>query len=195
MVKELNIELIEKEYESFTVESNSYINSYAELVNYFRNIDTIEKHHLVISSHFVYGWMPTIINLKQDNLTEVLRLLNQAKKGILLSPDEIAILKDCINNSMVGLSKLLHFIHPDTYAIWDSRIFKFLTGKKSTYGIDKPAAYLKYLQELKIIAENPAFDRIHAELQEHYKYPISKLRAIEVVIFQSKTELAHFENI
>jgi len=188
-MKKLTFELIKKEYEFFEIVDNSYINSYSEFIEYFKNIEIIEKHHLIISSHFVYGWMPTIINLRLENLNEVLNLLNQAKKGVLLSPPEMEILKNCINNSIVGLSKLLHFIRPDTYAIWDSRIFKFLTNKKSTYGINDPSAYLKYLQDLKIITDHDEFEQIHSAIQQGYKYPISKLRAIEVVIFQSKTDL------
>ena len=188
-MKELNLELVKKELEYFAVDNNSYIDSYTEFIKYFQQIKMIEKHHLIISSHFVYGWMPTIISLNQDNLHEVLRLLNQVKQGHLLTANELALLKNCINNSMVGLSKLLHFIRPDTYAIWDSRIFKFLTGKKSTYGINKPTAYLKYLQDLKKITDQKEFDQFFQEIQKSFQYPISKFRAIEIVMFQSKTDI------
>tara|TARA_Y100000815_G_C13117776_1_gene415642 strand:+ start:88 stop:672 length:585 start_codon:yes stop_codon:yes gene_type:complete len=191
-MKELNLELIQKELKYFAVDNNSYIDSYTEFIKYFQQINTIEKHHLIISGHFVYGWMPTIISLNQDNLPEVLRLLNQVKQGHLLTANELALLKNCINNSMVGLSKLLHFIRPDLYAIWDSRIFKFLTGKKSTYGINKPTAYLKYLQDLKKITDQKEFDKFFQEIQKSFQYPISKFRAIEIVMFQSKTD---FEKI
>jgi len=188
-MKELNLELIKKELEYFAVDNNSYIDSYTEFIEYFQQINTIEKHHLIISSHFVYGWMPTIITLNQDNLPEVLKLLNQVKQGQLLTANELAILKNCINNSMVGLSKLLHFIRPDIYAIWDSRIFKFLTGKKSTYGINKPTAYLKYLLDIKKITDQKEFHQLFQEIQENFNYPISKFRAIELVMFQSKTDI------
>ncbi len=189
MMKELNLELIKKELKDFSVDINSYINTYPEFIKYFQKIPTIEKHHLIISSHFVYGWMPTIISLNQDDLPQVLRLLNQVKQGNLLAAPELAILKKCINNSMVGLSKLLHFIRPDVYAIWDSRIFKFLSGKKSTYGIDKPTAYLKYLQDLKKITDQKEFDQFYQEIQKNFNYPISKLRAMEIVLFQSKKDI------
>jgi len=188
-MKELNLELVKKEMEYFVFDNNSYIDSYTEFIKYFQQINKIEKHHLIISSHFVYGWMPTIISLNQDNLHEVLRLLNQVKQGHLLTANELALLKNCINNSMVGLSKLLHFIRPDIYAIWDSRIFKFLTGKKSTYGINKPTAYLKYLQDLKNITDQKEFDKFFQEIQKSFQYPISKFRAIEIVMFQSKTDI------
>lgn len=188
-MKELNLELVKQELKYFAVDNNSYIDSYTEFIAYFKQIDTIEKHHLIISSHFVYGWMPTIISLNQDNLSDVLKLLNKVKKGYILEVKELAILKKCINNSLVGLSKLLHFIRPDKYAIWDSRILKFLTGKKGTYGIDKPILYLNYLQDLQKITDQKEFDHLFQEIQKNFHYPISKLRAVEFVMFQSKTDL------
>ena len=188
MMKELNLELIKRELEDFSIENNSYIDSYIEFIEYFQQLDSIKKHHLIISSHFVYGWMPTIISLNQNNLTEVLMLLNQVKQGHLLNENELSTLKKCINNSLVGLSKLLHFIRPDMYAIWDSRIFKFLTGKKSTYGIDKPILYLKYLKDLKKITDQKEFDQLFQEIKKCFPYQISKFRALEIVMFQSKTD-------
>jgi hypothetical protein len=186
-MKELNLELIKEEVNDFSVVNNSYIHTYSEFIQYFEQIKTIEKHHLIISSHFVYGWMPTIISLNLNDLPEVLKLLNQVKQqGHLLKQNEITVLKSCINNSLVGLSKLLHFIRPDIYAIWDSRIFKFLTGKKSTYGINNSSAYLKYLQDLKRITERKEFDDIFPVIQNCFHYRISKLRAVEIVMFQSK---------
>ena len=115
---------------------DSYIKTYPEFIQYFKNISNISKHNLVISSHFVYGWMPTIIELKfQDMEGGVLKSLNNAKNGAMLTVGELELLKSTINNSLVGLSKLLHFINPADYAIWDSRIYRYTTDKKSSYGI------------------------------------------------------------
>jgi len=138
-------EIIKQDTEKLSIStSDSYIKAYPEFIQYFQELDSIEKHQLIISSHFVYGWMPTIITLNITQIDEVLLLLNRAKNGEELTVKELGILKGCINNSMVGLSKLLHFINPEKYAIWDSRIFRYLTGKKSQYGIDRPELYLEY---------------------------------------------------
>ena len=40
---------------------DSYIKTYPEFIQFFKNIHSISKHDLVISSHFVYGWMPAVI--------------------------------------------------------------------------------------------------------------------------------------
>lgn len=192
-MEELSIELIRREFENFKFQYNSYIITYQEFIKYFEEIDIIEKHHLIISCHFVYGWMPTILSLNDSDLTQVLELLNQAKKGRLLSLDELSILKKYINNSLVGLSKLLHFIHPEIYAMWDSRIFRFLTGKNSTYGIGRPSAYLEYLQGIRSIIEQKEFDQYYQKIQKKFPYSISKMRAVEIVIFQSKQRLNRIE--
>ena len=51
---------------------DSYIKTYPEFIQFFKNINSISKYDLVISSHFVYGWMPTIIELKFQDIEEVL---------------------------------------------------------------------------------------------------------------------------
>jgi hypothetical protein len=106
---------------------DSYIKTYPEFICFFKNINIISKHDLVISSHFVYGWMPTIIELKFQHMEDVLKFLNKAKNGNILTIVELELLKSSINNSLVGLSKLLHFINPIDYAIWDSRIYRYTT--------------------------------------------------------------------
>lgn len=124
-LKNLNFATIRKDSENIIrSDYDSYLETYPEFIQYFRNIDRIERHHLIISSHFIYGWMPTILNIDLKSINEVLRLLNEVKSGKLLTVEELMILKKCINNSLVGLSKLLHFINPRSYAIWDSRIFR-----------------------------------------------------------------------
>ena len=124
-MKNLSFENLKKDVETFILtENDSYVDSYSEFINYFKNIDWIEKHNLVIASHFVYGWMPTIIQLDTKNVDEVLSALNAVKAGHSVTESQLEIIKKCINNSMVGTSKLLHFINPNLYAIWDSRIFR-----------------------------------------------------------------------
>jgi hypothetical protein len=185
-LKNLNFETILKDAEKFVLtENDSYIRTYPEFLKYFANIDQIKEHHLVIASHFVYGWMPTIIQLNLEQKDKVLFLLNAAKNGHILDKSELKILKNSINNSLVGLSKLLHFINPKDYAIWDSRIFRYLTEKKSSYGIDKPEHYLEYLNGLKIIAEHKYYGKLHDIIARNFDYEIYPNRAIEITMFET----------
>tara|TARA_R110002096_G_scaffold394203_1_gene589480 strand:- start:1366 stop:1971 length:606 start_codon:yes stop_codon:yes gene_type:complete len=187
-LKNLNFETILKDAEKFTLtENDSYIQTYPEFLNYFRNIDAgdINEHNLIIASHFVYGWMPTIIHLNLEQKGKVLFLLNAVKSGHILDTTELEILKFSINNSLVGLSKLLHFINPKDYAIWDSRIFRYLTEKKSSYGIDKPKLYLDYLSGIKNIAENEKYEKLHLLISRNFDYEIYPTRVIEITMFET----------
>ena len=185
-MKKLTIDLLKKEFKNFRFEQNSYINTYPEFIKYFDNIKLIDKHNLIVSSHFVYGWMPTIISLNLNNLSEVLKILNKVKKGDILKPNELNVLKIAVNNSLVGVSKLLHFIRPDIYPIWDSKIYKHITGNKSTYGIGKPERYLLYLNEIQILVKSNEFQKIYLQLKTYYNYDITKIRAVDLLLFQSK---------
>lgn len=105
-------------------EDTQYFDSYFEFVKYFENIETIDYHSLVISSYFTYGWMPTILK-KFDidsDITKPLTVFNKVKKNVSIDDNEYMSLVKCVNNSIVGVSKLLHFINPIQYPIFDSRI-------------------------------------------------------------------------
>ncbi|GAO27780.1 hypothetical protein [Geofilum rubicundum] len=183
----LTFEKLSSDAERFhIVGNNSYLETYPEFLKYFESIDRIEKHHLIISSHFVYGWMPTIIHINTKEINKVLTLLNAVKAGHILGLEELEILKYCINKSMVGLSKLLHFINPEDYAIWDSRIYRYITGKKSQYGIDKAENYSKYLSEIREISKHQGYPDLHLIIERHFGYPLTSMRAIEILIFETE---------
>ena len=187
--KNLTFDNLLRDADKFSVSvTDSYIEVYPEFLNYFESLNLIEKQHLIISSHFVYGWMPTIIHLDTDpNLIfQVLFYLNAAKLGHILTIEEFEIVKPCINNSMVGLSKLLHFINPRDYAIWDSRILKYFTGNKSQYGIDKAENYLNYLHKLTEIIHHNDYADLHLMIEGQLKYKITPMRAIELLMFETE---------
>lgn len=190
-MKNLNFATILKDAKKFKPSTdNSYAQTYRHFINYFDTIkqgddNDINEHHLVIASHFVYGWMPTIIKLNLQDKDQVLRLLNDAKGGRILTVNELETLKSAINNSMVGVSKLLHFIRPQDYAIWDSRIYRYVTEKKSTYEIAKPQLYLEYLQGIRDIAQHQNYQELHKLIAKHFDYQIFPTRAIEVTMFEA----------
>ncbi len=191
-MKNLNLEKILSDAEQFSLtENDSYIKTYPEFLKYFEEIKPgeINEHNLVISSHFVYGWMPTIIHLRLDQKDNVLFLLNAVKDGHILDVAELEILKASINNSLVGLSKLLHFINPREYAIWDSRIFRYLTENKSSYGIDRPQLYLDYLKGIKKISQHKDYVKLHELISQNFKYKIHPTRVIEITMFETDRNL------
>jgi len=184
--KNLNFEELYREAIELTLSRNdSYIKSYPEFINYFKRIDSITEHNLVISSHFVYGWMPTIINLNIQDKKLVLDLLNKVKSNEILNQEQLEELKKVINNSTVGLSKLLHFINPKYYVIWDSRIYRYLTDRKSQYGIGDASKYIQYIEDIKNIISHPNYKSMHNIVIEKLGYDVEPTRVIELIMFQA----------
>lgn len=99
-------------------QNDFYTNSYSHFINFFAQKKELTKEDIILGMALVYSWMPTIPkNINFEILDEVLPILNRAKKGGIVSKEEYVILKVLCNNSLVGVSKLLHFINPEQYAI------------------------------------------------------------------------------
>jgi len=139
IIKSLDIDneeiksLLEKE------DIKTYTYTYEKFIEHFKNLSNKDdkkgkEEWLVIGSSIVYSWMPTILNITgRDPKTDVKRheIIKDAIEGLNnisinldgeSSKDDLKKLKLFINNSVVGMSKFLHFSFPDHYPIWDSRV-------------------------------------------------------------------------
>jgi len=155
---------------------------------YFKGLEAITDHHFVIGMHFTYGWMPTILELKKphENLSCAVDILNDVKRGKMIGIQDLILLRDTINNSLVGTSKLLHFINPDLYAIWDSRVYNYITGHTPhQYQIRNPANYVAYLADCGQLTQDPGFPPIHASMNQKIGYKVTAYRAVELVMFMN----------
>lgn len=185
-LKNLTFENILKESRLFVApKEDSYIKTYPEFMSYFEDKSTLSLHDLVVSSHFVYGWMPTIIDMRFDQANSAVDCLNEAKRGVKLSLKQLETLKHTINNSIVGASKLLHFVNPENYAIWDSRINRYTTGRRGQYGVNECQMYLDYLEALEEVESNSEFSQIKKEVQKHFDYHLGSKRVIELLMFEA----------
>jgi len=175
-------------------ETQSYLHSYPYFINYFANIQNhkIEIDNLVIGIHFVYGWMPTIFEFKnQEDFVVATEILNKAKVGEPLKSKDYETLKRLLNGSLVGTSKLLHFINPEKYAIWDSRVHNYLRknieSHKFSYDIGDISNYERYLNYLSEVTNSVEFSEIYSlvneKIENKFKYKISSFRAIELLMF------------
>ena len=153
-----------------------------------RGKEEITEHDLVVGANFTYGWMPTILNFKSDEFSSAISILNQAKGSERISDEQLYTLKQLIINSLVGVSKLLHFINPNVYAIWDSRVCNFLTGKTHKYKIETSHLFWSYLDLCKRISLDPAFAPIHEKYKEKVGFEITPMRTIEQIMFINSNE-------
>ena len=187
-MKHIDINEILKFSESLKPEgmNSTYFKSYSSFIKYFSEKDVLTEDDLIIGANFTYGWMPTILKFKSDNFSDSVKILNKAKLSDRISKDEILELKSMINNSLVGVSKLLHFINPDVYAIWDSKVCDFLIGKSHKYLIEDVSRYFEYLDLCLQITSEPKFKEAHANASKAIGYEISSLRLVELFMFFGK---------
>jgi hypothetical protein len=105
-----------------------YFDSYFPILNYLKaQKGNLNSESTVVAICLIYSWMPRIIHNPIIPNVDVIKLLNKAYNSTIedrLSEQEIEKVKYSINNSMVGASKILHFINPNVYPIWDNNIAK-----------------------------------------------------------------------
>lgn len=164
----------------------TYDISYREFTKYFKDIPVINNHHLVIGINFTYGWMPTIFDFRSLKFEESLEILNKAKAGEMLSKNELKTLKGLFNNSLVGTSKLLHFIAPEKFAIWDSRVYRYLKGQEPyEHRIGDCETYLSYLEFCGYLTSIKKFEKVHEVVCNELGYSMTAFRTVELVMYQN----------
>lgn len=180
----IHVEKFLEDAARFEIKEKSDYLSYREFIKYFSDIQTITQHNLTIGINFTYGWMPTIFNFRSANFNEALEILNQAKGKKALTTQNLELLKSLFNNSLVGTTKLLHFINPNQFAIWDSRVYYYLTGNKAhQYRIGNCTAYLDYLEFCEYLTQQTAFKQVQEIVENQVGYPMTPLRVAELVMY------------
>lgn len=175
--------------------------SYPYFVRYFSDRAVITEYDFIIGSSFTYSWMPTILRYKvmhndqsnkklfDEKAKQAADILCRARCFELISMESLCFLSGIINNSLVGTSKLLHFVNPDVYAIWDSRVMKFLLGKRYRYSMLKdPQLYYRYLDLCHELTKHPDFNHIKEGYMERLGYQVSSLRVVEQILFLNSSQ-------
>ena len=171
--------------------NHTFHKSYYYFLKYFATKDEITEENLIIGANFTNGWMPTMMRFKSEEFAISVTILNKAKSKERISSNELLILKKLINNSLVGASKLLHFINPEKYAIWDSRVCNFLLGKSHKYIVENIDLYWEYLELCEKVCSNPRFASIHNKFTQTIDYQVHPFRTAEQIMFiNSSTPIA-----
>lgn len=109
---------------------------------------------LTVFLHMAYGWMPKILRTPLDEplMDQDVQDFNALIGAISISevPEAVSVitrLKRLTNNSTVGLSKALHFLNPETYPMWDSRLINVIVpGVSNAHAFAQNAEnYIAYL--------------------------------------------------
>ena len=173
-----------------TPDANSSIHrSYRRFVAFFKNRETISEDDFIIGCYFTYGWMPTMLDLRGE-LADSVNLANKVKaQGYVPTAEEIQTLANNINGSVVGTSKLLHFIRPDVHAIWDSRVYRYLHQQRPyIYRLEAPDAYAGYLARITDLTQDARFSNALQQFNRVLGYNVTPNRFIEYVMYHHGAE-------
>lgn len=143
-----------------------------------------------------YGWMPRILRLDTSYLSTAVTALQQGATATPQTIRSIAVkdLAACLH-SVVGASKMLHFVNPAVFPIWDSKIESLRLGRDpSATHMDNDTNYLSFVDEVHAIRLENGFRSFYADLLRVYgarqlamgiaSYPISEVRAVEAAAFE-----------
>jgi len=184
--KNITIDKFFQDGSNFVIQRQSDYISYPEFLKYFSDLKTITRHNLIIGINFTYGWMPTIFDFRSDKFDKALDILNEAKNGNTPTTDGLILLKGLLNNSLVGTTKLLHFINPDNFSIWDSRVYRYLTGKEPHDNrIGNCNAYLDYLKFCEHLAKQKEFKALQKKIEMQIGYSMTPFRIAELVMYSN----------
>lgn len=169
---------IQKNHLELNPKSKWYIESYAYFIDYFREKNTITEKDVIFGIAMAYSWMPTIPGNKlneekwelitKSNNFKLIKQTFETKTSIEDNYEEIiSNTKEMVNNSLVGASKLLHFMIPDKFPIWDRKICGLWLGKGKTNNlqinkIDNYLAYKEWCDEIKL---DKSFKKIKIKLK------------------------------
>jgi hypothetical protein len=147
---------------------NTYEISYNYLLDYAESIVTnnFADRELIVLAHVVYGWMPTILTIhhgingqQQINLSKIQKILKDIRDNrtndFLSDADALKKIANFTNKSFVGASKFLHFLFPETFAIWDSNINSVLKIRCTANNVNAFVIYQKAMSDaLKTLSQN-----------------------------------------
>lgn len=143
-----------------------------------------------------YGWMPRIVRIDPHDTSRALAALVAAQRATPARLCRIAVadVAACLH-SLVGASKVLHFVNDAVFPIWDSSIETFrLNGPPPYNHMNVAANYFAYAEEVHGIRLDPTFPAFLTQLTAAMNarltalgiahYPISEVRAIEAAAFE-----------
>lgn len=145
-----------------SLDESDYLGGYLALQSLFESkLDLTKPLDARAGAYAVYGWMPTILKTwEEPNIPPLLAFVRIWKSSIkrkeaLTALRENRTVLQAINSSTVGTRKFLHFVAPDVFPIWDSRIALVFNVSSR---VNDPDTYLEYCEVVHQYLANGAID-------------------------------------
>jgi len=192
-MNKINHEIIKNTYIKLgNISDDIVFNSYSKIMEFVKRNNSIkDKITLIGIAHVAYGWMPTMldkIDLKLiENNGKIKKIWDNIQSGSM-DYDFLLSIKNIVNNSIIGGSKLLHFINPNDYAIIDSNIVSFLLKKKNVFVDCNIENYIIFMNRIKDLIKNKEeMNKIKEIFHENNRNieSFSDTRYIEMALFYS----------
>jgi hypothetical protein len=104
---------------------NSYLQTYPFLLNGIKSLMPLNQDRLLIAGSSIFSWMPTQSKINTTLLPSSLAIITNLKTHPLTKAYVLQLantFQTIRGSSVVAASKLIHFLYPDEYPIWDSRV-------------------------------------------------------------------------
>ncbi len=200
--------------------SATYRYTYDRYLQYFREKpsgENLTEQDLYVGFGIAYSWMATIKQLdpRIKTVEAAVKALNQVRDlqpadlelGIIgchnISPHKIARVEMMIEpirqflGSVIGSSKLLHFVNPDVFPMWDSVIHRYCDQVEQKSASDSLHRYAEYTYNVHALINDDSFEgsiyeplnnalaRAYQEASEQYRIPdkMGKVRSVEFLMF------------
>jgi len=144
------------------------------------------ENNIKILALAAYGWMPTImdsVEYNEQNVKQAIKHMTSVRR--IDDKDTIRhfeVLSRLTNHSYVGVSKFLHFLSPNSFAIFDSRIEKTLNKLCGTIKLSRKKVFPMVLPTDKT-RQAECFILYELAIRAARKGLKVKLRDIEQVLF------------
>jgi len=104
---------------------DSYLQTYPHLLNGINSLMPLNQDRLLIAGSSIFCWMPTQSRIDTSLIPASLAIITNLKTHPLTKAYLLQLantFQTIRGSSVVAASKLLHFLYPDEYPIWDSRV-------------------------------------------------------------------------
>lgn len=173
--------------------SRIYLEGYPALIKIGQNTAATQLLSQKMLALAVYGWMPTIPKSFFDD--PYIKDVRGIRSHDCASKYVKSLQTPLVNNSWIGTSKILHFINPNHFPIWDSRIGGIFGV--TSYKMKHQNIYVRYVQKIhQADSENPdAYKCLADKIFQSFNYLPTSIRCIELDLFENGTSSLAFELI